>query len=545
MTPLPLLAFGPYDWAVLGLYFIVMFAIGIYHYRQDEGAEEYFLAKRKIPTWALAISIVGASLSAATYVGAPDVSYGGNLTYLILNIGGFLGVFIVGFLFVPTLYRAGTVTIYGFLDQRFGESARVAVACTFLFGRFLASGVRLFFAAIPLVLLMWNMKGGEPTDHTFRLVLAVVLVGVIGTIYTMLGGIKAVIWTDIAQFAIMIGAVLLSIYLLLTKIPLPITEIIHVLGTPAPETGHSKLQLVDLSTDPARPFTLWAAMFGSVFMAVASMGVDQDMAQRFLIAKTPTRGALSVIASQFISIATVSLFMIIGLLLYIYYSRPDIMGAAAPAYTPGKNSATYPQFLLWELPPILSGLAIVGLFAVAQGSMDSAINAMASSLIADVYYPLRKAMGKPVDSKTDAKAPKLAVLAIGVVMSLFAIGCVFIYDPKSKTFLDFALGVMTFAFSGMLAVFVTGLFTKRGNTVSVIAALVTGATVIALLQDGTLAWWSTKLLHAPTPWKLAWPWWMPIASSISFAVCCLGSPTRRPVAREIPVASVVSSGSGT
>lgn len=536
-----------WDWAILGAYFVLMFIIGLWHYRKGEGSDEYFMGERKIPTWALAISIVGATLSAATYTGAPDAAFKGNISYLILNIGGFMGVFIVGFLFVPKLYRAGTVTIYGYLDKRYGENARVAVALMFLVGRFLASGSRLFMAAIPLVFLIWSMFGQDPTtpENRGRLIIAVCLVGLIGTAYTMLGGIKAVIWTDIAQFIIMIGAVLFSIALLFHKIPLSPLEIWHVLSAADP-SGHSKLTLVDTSTDLSKPYTIWTAVFASVFVSVASLGVDQDLAQRFVIAKSPGRGALSIIASQFISIATVSLFMLIGLLLYIFYKRPDIMGVHGPAYvlTEGTAITTYPQFLLQELPPVISGLAIVGLFAVAQGSLDSAINAMASSLVTDVYYPLRRASGRTVDAKTDAKAPKLAVMAIGAVMTLFAIGCTFVYNSKNTTLLDFALGVMTFAFSGMLAVFVTALFTKRGNTASVIAALIVGATIIALLQDNVLAWWSQKLSgHA---WKIAWPWWMPIASTPAFIVCCLGSPrpNRSPQGFDVVIPDSVAEAEG-
>src|SRR5438270_13483314 len=148
---MPVLAvFGPLDWGVVAAYFALMIFIGLYTSRRRQDASDYFLGGRSLPTWAVSLSIVATTLSAATFVGAPEQSYGGNLTYLSVYLGTFLSVLIVCTLFIPRLYRAGTVTIYGYLGQRYGEGARIAVSMMFLAGRMLASGARLFIAAMPL-----------------------------------------------------------------------------------------------------------------------------------------------------------------------------------------------------------------------------------------------------------------------------------------------------------------------------------------------------------------------------------------------------------
>lgn len=524
--PPPLAAFGPIDWVVLGAYLALMLAIGVgsawRERRHKSNTAEFFLGGRSLPTWALAISIVGSSLSAATFVGAPDRSYSGDLTYLILNVGGFIAVFVVGLVFVPRLYRAGTVTIYGYLAQRFGEPARMAVSLTFLLGRMLASGARLMLAAFPLCLLIFGLRQPEP----WQLIAAIGIVGFVGTFYTVFGGIRTVVWVDTIQFTLTVGAALLTIGLLLHKIPIPLSELWATLG----EAG--KLKVLDTSLDPTRPFTLWSALGGALLVNMAAFGVDHDLAQRFLVARSPARGAASVIASQFVSIAVVSLFMLIGLLLWVFYQRPDVMGAAAPGYAPGQNEAAYQQFLLTELPPVLSGLAIAGLFAVAQGSMDSAINALASSLIADLYLPLRRRWGRPIDPDQPVDAPKWAVAAMGAVMTLFAVGCVFAYDPKQTAFLDFALSVLNFAFSGMLAVFLTALLTRRGNNVSVILALLTGALVITLTQNWAFERLTNWLVGEPH--RIAFTWAMPIATGLAFLVCVAGRPARAARPAEVP-----------
>lgn len=531
-----LAAFDRTSWVVVGGYFALMIFVGLYvgHRRRHQDAEQYFLGERSLPSWALAVSIVATTLSAATFVGVPDEVYLGDISYLILNIGGILAVFIVALLFVPTLYRAGTVTIYGYLGKRFGEPAMMAVSCTFLVGRMLASGTRLFFAAIPLCLLLFDAV--RPTYGEFAA--AICLIGIVGTFYTITGGIRAVVWTDTIQLALVIGAALLTIGVLLNRIPLSIPEILNVLGDEGTGVaGGSKLRLVDTSLDFAKPYTIWAALFAVVFLNTATYGVDHDFAQRFLVSKSVARGAASVIAAQFIGMLTVSLFMVIGLLLWIFYRQPGLMGAAAPGYEPtGGIEPVYPQFLLRELPPLASGFALAGFFAIAQGSMDSAINAMASSAVADLYLPLRRRFGRPADPARATAAPKIAVAAMGCVMTLFALGCAFVYDPRQTTLLRFALGILTFAFAGMLGVFLTALLTRRGNNVSVIAALLAGAATITLLQPAILGWWTAPLLGAPL--RLAWPWWMPIGTAVAFLVCVAGRPpAERLAARGFEVAA--------
>src|SRR5205823_811302 len=196
----------------------------------------------------------------------------------------------------------------------------------------------------------------------------------------------------------------------------------------------------------------------------------------------------------FLSVAVVALFRIIGRLLYIYYGRPDLRGAAAPTDPMRTTQQVYPQFLLYHLPAGLRGLAIAGMFAAAQGSLDSAINAMASSAVADLYWPLRRKLGLPIDTSHESKAPRLAVLGMGFVLVLFAVMSAFRYDAKNDTLINFALGVMSFAFTGMLGVFLTALLTRRGNTATVLAALIAGVLVTALLQDGVLGPLTERLL---------------------------------------------------
>jgi Na+/proline symporter len=375
-------------------------------------------------------------------------------------------------------------------------------------------------AAIPVSLLLWGMTSadGGTGIPKWQLITSIILIGAVGVAYTVAGGVRAVIWTDTAQIIIVIGAALLSIFLLLHSIPASLGEILATLN------NQGKLRIIDTSFNATSEFTIWTAIIGAAFLSTAAYGTDHDLAQRVLTAKSPLRGSLSLIYSQCLGMLVVGMFLILGLLLYIFYNRPDIMGSAAPKDAVSSSYAVYPQFLLRHMPSGLAGLAMAGMFAAAQGSLDSAINAMASSAVADLYWPLRRRLGKPVDSSS--KAGRAGVLLVGAALILFAVVSAWVYNEKTQTLIPFALGVMSFAYTGMLGVFLTALLTRRGNTASVLAALGTGLVVTTLLQDGILAWWTAAIFGSPL--RLCFYWWMPIGTVCSFVVCVLGKPRPTP-----------------
>ena len=233
---------------------------------------------------------------------------------------------------------------------------------------------------------------------------------------------------------------------------------------------------------------------------------------------------MSVIASQFIGMVVVFLFLAIGLLLYLFYSRPDLTGLHAVPTKDGHS--IYPWFLLTELPTGLAGLAIAGFFAIAQGSLDSAMNALASSIVADIYLPMKNR--RVQKSRKCGWIGRVTLRGRrrsgrwrrwGLALALFAAGCAVTYDPHHHSLLDFVQGLMTYALSGMLGVFLTALLTRRGNSASVVAALVVGVLAVAAMQDGVMGWWSPVVFGGVV--RLAWPWWMPIATTLSFITCVL------------------------
>lgn len=498
-------ALNAVDWAVLGGYLLAMLAMGAYFARRQKNLGEYFLAGNRIPVWAAAISIVATSVSAVTFIGAPEDAYRGNLTYLSLNLAGFIAVVLVAVFFIPVFYREKVTSIYQLIGVRFGAGAQRWCSGAFMLGRILASGARLYVAAVPFSLIAFGDL--DPSN----LALAIVIVAAVATVYTMIGGLHAVIWTEVPQTVVFIGAAGVALTLLLSKIPLSLGEMHEALAAAKGSDGSSKLTVLDWRLDAGVPFSVWSALLGFTLFNMAVYGADQDLAQRMLTCRSAVRGAWSAILSNVIGLGVAAMFLAIGLLLYLYYQRPDLMGVAAPA-PPDDSRTVFLHFILSETPAGLRGLMIAGVFAAAMSSLASAVAAMASTAVVDFYRPLRPGRGEA----HYMKASKIAVAGWGAILAAFAGVCIVWQRNSGAGLLQFAIGVMIFAYTGLLGVFVTALFTKRGNGLSAGLGIVAGFAAVLLLR-------------APEWFALAMPrlssgWQMLVGTALAFTVCAAGRP---------------------
>ncbi len=494
------------DWVVLGAYFALLVVSGMWLSRRQKGTEDYFLAGRKMPAWAVAISVLASALSAATFLGAPQQAFEGDLTYLSANIGVLIAALIAAKWFIPAFYAHNVTTVYELLERRFGPGAKLAGSWMFLIGRVFASGARIYIAAHAVAFVAF---GDIQTEH---LLWAVAILTAVGIVYTIAGGIETVIWTDVVQTIVFLVAVVAAAVVLFGKIPIGAGAIADALG----DAG--KLAVVSTSTDLSKPFTLWTALGGLMLLNLAAFSMDHDLVQRMLTCKSAAKGSSSVIAATLLSLPVVVLFMVIGHLLWVFYARPDMMGAAAPMDAPTDSRKVLLHFITHEMPSGMSGLMIAGLFAIALGSLDSAINAMSATFVNDMYKPARR-------GRSEAhylKVGRVGVVVFGGLLGAFAAVCVLWqheWTPpgNNATFIDFALSVMTFAYSGLVGAFCTALFTKRGTSTSIVAGLGTGFIVVLLMRPemlGALGAWCG--VDVP---KIAWPWAMLAASAASFVVC--------------------------
>lgn len=516
-------ALAPLDVGVLALYAAVLLATGWwFSRRRAANTNDYFLAGRSMPVWAVAVSVMATALSAATFIGAPQQSYDGNLTYLASYLGMVGGAVVVAWVVIPALYRADASTPYALLRARFGPGAQRGAAAAFLAGRVMASGARIYIIGIPAALILFGEPLPSPANPqgmvpAWQIVSAVAVMTVVGIVYTFVGGIRSVIWTDAIQMGVFVAAVAAAAWLLVGRIPGGLPAAASVLTSATAPDGTPKLAVFDLSLNFTSNYTLFTCCTAFLLMGVASQGLDQDLVQRMLTCRTSGRGSASVVLANLAMVPVVALLMLVGLLLYVFYRRPDVMGDAAPSGPTFDSARVFLSFILRELPPGLAGLMLAGLFAAGLSSLNSGLNSMSSTVVNDFYRPLRP--GRP--ERHYLRVGRVGVVGWGLVLGGFACLCVVWQRAGGQTLIDFALGVMTFSYAGLLGVFATALLTRRGTQASAIAALIAGALAVLALQPWPwLPLWRPE--EAPPwirgAWSLAFPWKLAVGAGVAALV---------------------------
>ncbi len=502
--------FTSLDWAVVATYVLLLAAAGIAATRRQRDAEDYFLAGHRVPIWLVAVSVLSTTQSAATFLGAPDYGYRGDYTYLTSYLGPVLAAVIVSRLLIPRFYAEGVTTVYELLRNRYDARAMRAAGGMYLVGRIFASGARLYLAAIAVSMIVF--ADIEPSSVFIASALLVLL----GIAFTFIGGLRAIIWSDLVQVVLYVGAALTVLWLLWTSIPASAGEIFR--GLAAPPEGGNKLRLIDLSLNPGAPFSLLATVTGITLLFVASMGLDQDNTQRLLACRDSRDGSRALYASVVATIPVVLLFLAIGSLLYVFYDRPDLMGrggTGAAGEFRGEKITIFMHYILTQVPPGIRGFVAVGVLAAA--AVNSGLISMSSVLIQDFYRPWVERR-RDMPEEHFVRAGQVGMVLLGLVLLGMSILCFYWQRYTEAPLLEFALGVMTFAYSGLLGVYFTVLFTRRGSSASVMWALATGFVAIGLQQS-----YVVDMAGLPASWKaLAFPYQLCIGTAVAFATCILG-----------------------
>ncbi len=506
--------FSIIDWLIVASYLSLLIGMGWkYASHKSANVNDYFLGGNRMPYLVVAVSVIATTQSAATFLGGPDQGYRGNYTYLAANISAIIASVFIAKILIPRYYAIKATTVYELLDNRYGPVAMRAAGLMYLVGRLFASGARLYLAAIAVSMILFG------DIAVISIIGASLILLTLGFTITFLGGIRSIIWTDLFQFCMYSFSAIAILYLLLDAIPLGLSEIIVSLRN-TPE-GINKLQLFNFDMDFADPYAMISVFSGLILLYIGSFGLDQDITQRVLTCKNDNEGARALIISVLIGIPLIWLFMTIGELLYIFYDRLDLMGAAASSVTDkafqGEDITVFMFYILNELPSGLRGLVTVGVIAAAVSTINSGLNSMSSVLVQDFYRPLIE--------RTTSKSERHYVIAgqygmalVGLCLFLMSVLCYYWQRYSGLPLLDFALSVMVFAYSGLLGVYFTALFTKRGSTGSVIAALIAGF-LVTLFGQGYIV----DLLSMPDGLKgYAFTWQLCIGTLISFIICVMG-----------------------
>ena len=515
------------DCLVLLLYFFIIIAIGLRMGRKERDLEDFALGGRQIPWWAVLASLIAAETSAGTCFGTPGEGFTQrNYTYMQLAFGTIIARILVSFIFIKPYYDYKVFSIYEYLTRRFGVATKNAASAVFLFTRLLASGARLYVAAIALALAYEMIRGVRPTqaETLWIYVGATIAIVILTAIYTTLGGIKAVIWTDLIQASIMIGSALAALCLLYFAIPGGWHEIVQRRGP---------FHLSDLITtglDPEKhgwqkiagmfaiEYTIFAGLIGSTFMTMSTHGTDQDMVQRMLTAVDIRRSRRSLILSGLADIPIAFTFLSIGVLLWVYYqAHPD-------PTLPNTPNETFCHFILYQMPVGLRGLLLAGIFATAMGSLSTALNALATSFTCDWYVTyIRPA----ADGEESLRAVRWATVGFSILMIVVAstTSYLVIVYPNVRI-IPIVLGIYGYTYGSVLGVFLAGMLTKsRGNDYGNLIAMVAGFVVVCLisgLPNAIAKIFGAKLYDQPS-WLpvMEFPWWICFGTIVTFFVAIL------------------------
>lgn len=472
------------DIAVIAIYFISIIYVGLKFGEKEDNLEDFSLGGRSIPWWAVLASIIAAETSAATFIGAPGEGYElVNYTYLQMAVGTIIGRIIVAFLFIKPYFDLNVFSIYEFLEVRFGKGTRAAASGIFLVTRVLASGARLYVAAIVLAVAFMLITGAPPSAAQQLMVYvgSIVFVSVITAIYTSVGGIKAVVWTDLIQASVMFGGALSAIAVLIFSMPQGASSVITFVSDP-----HTNLQMFTAGTDPTLSFldnlkkvlcseyTVYAALIGSTFITLATHGTDQDMVQRMLTATDYRKSRLSLITSGLADIPIGFIFITIGILLHLYFQQTH------DPQLPQKNNEIFAFFILKHMPVGLRGLLVAGIFATAMGSLSAALNALATSCTRDFYQS-----GKHTNNGEDAvkAARKFTYIFAALMIVVASTTAYFVIEHPDSRIIPIVLGIFGYTYGSLLGVFLLGMLTKtRGNDRGNYIAMIAGFLCVSLMS---------------------------------------------------------------
>ena len=523
------------DGTVLLLYFCGIVVLGLWVGRRNRNLQDFSLGSRSIPWWAVLASIVAAETSAATFLGTPAEGFKTRgYFYGQLVIGTILARVIIAYTFIKPYYDYRVQSVYEFLTVRFGTKTKNMASGIFLFTRVLGIGVRLYLGGAIMVVIWRYLFPNLPVNlNTY--IWGIIFVTVITTIYTAIGGIKAVVWTDLIQAMLMFSSIIFAIYLLLHSIPGGFETVKQNLGGFANikvfQTGWNS----SLPFGPAlkamfeEPYTLLAAFIGSTMLTMATHGTDQDMVQRMLTAPDYHKSRLSLVLSGVMDLPIAGAFLTVGILLSVFYAV--VPGKALPA----ADNEIFGQYIVHEMPVGIRGLIIAGVFATMMGSTSAALNALATSFTKDFYFPY---FNPNASDRQAIRAARIATAVFGVLMILVAlVAANAVLQDAKLTIIPIAIGILGYTYGALLAVFLLGMLTRtRGRDgVNVIAMILGIASVLVLCKVAFPAFDIGALFHGrfqhadwnfgwfmPEWWpKISWPWFVFVGCLVTLAISVL------------------------
>ncbi|MDF3300227.1 sodium:solute symporter [Streptomyces tropicalis] len=481
------------DLVVVVVYLVAIAVIGLRLAGRQRTTKDYFVGEGHMPWWTVSFSVVATETSVLTVISVPGGAYSGQgFGNVELALGYVIGRVVVATVLIPLYKRGGFVSAYQYLGSRFGGKLQGLASVTFVVTRLLAEGVRLFASAIPIKLLLdeFGVHAG------YRLI--IVVLTLITVVYTYLGGIKAVIWTDAIQMGLYLGGAILAVAVLSA----------HVGGDGFARALHAgQFRLFDTDFTPAHiltsPFALPTAIVGGALFAMASHGSDQLIVQRILATRSLRDGQKAMIASGVFVTVQFAAFSLVGALLWSYNRGRSFTDLGLSS-----SDNLYPNFILHGLPVVVSGLLVAGILGAAMGSLSSALNSMSNSTVADIVHNLFRATPS---EEFLLRLARVMTLVWAALMAVFA--CAF-SAGTGNVYLT-GLTIAGYTYGALLGAFLLGRTVRRANqTDAVVAFLVTIGVMTYIVRSVKI---DVTTAGATVPTAIAAQWLVPIGVAVTLA----------------------------
>jgi solute:Na+ symporter, SSS family len=492
------------DLTIIGIYILGMTLMGAYFTRKQKDLRTYFVGDRNVGWFMVLMSIVATETSAVTFLSVPGLGFnreGGNLTFLQLSFGYIVGRILVAWFLLPQYMSGNLFSAYQILKERFSPSVQRVASGLFLITRTIADGLRIFLTALLLQYVGW---GVQP---------AILVVGIVTIIYTYLGGMKAVIWTDLIQFVIKISGAALAGIFILKLLPGGWDQLISI------GESKDKFKLIDTVFNPTSDANIWAGVIGGAIFSMASHGADQLMVQRYLCAKSLKQARLALVLSGFTVMLQFVLFLLVGIGMYALNSI-----GAFELREGMRNDEVFGWFIVTKLPSGVVGILIAAVLAAAMSTLSSSLNSSSNAFVTDFYRPLRP--NHPEGHYV------LFSRIMTIVWGILQMSVAIIADSfgGDESVVKKVLAVAGFTTGLLLGLFILGSMKRPVSSFAAIFGLIAGFITVFIV-------WlpSTQLFSSGPEWIpdwyrgpiLAWPWFAPLGAGTTILVAKIVDELRR------------------
>ena len=448
------LQLGWVNWTALFLYFLVVIWIGFLFSKKERTSQNFFTASGQIPWWAAGLSIFGTQLSAITFMAIPAIVFATDWSLAIGSVMILAVVPIVIKFYVPFFRRLNVVSAYEYLEHRFSKNIRLLGSVSFILFQLGRMGIVLFLPSVAIA----SITG-------MNIYACIAVTGIVCTVYTFLGGMEAVIWTDVLQVIILMGGAVLCLFIAAANIDGGFGTVIHE------GLKDGKFTLFQAGWKPDK-LVLWVTIVGFFFLNIIPYTSDQTIVQKYLTVKDKNATSKSLWTNSLLSLLTIPIFFGLGTILFIYYKEN-------PAKIPSEEiGQILPYFIVQQLPIGVAGLVIAGIFAASQSTLSSSLNSIATSYISDIhcrFYP-------QISDQSKLKLAQqitifMGILGIAIAMAIAALNIEFIFDLFQEI-----LGIVAGSLAG---VFILGIFTKKANPYGVLIDIISSILVILIVKNNT------------------------------------------------------------